>query len=100
MTVEEYIQKQIEKCREWKKHNDVSSLEDCIKWAKKVPEHIRLHIEKFGVEPVDIDMNWDLSYEERANLILESIKEGKPYNEYKMLSKEEQEDYDNGLLFF
>jgi len=49
------------------------------------------HKEKFGVKPNVISMFWSSP---------ERIYEGKPRDEYQMLSKKDQEDYDKGNLQF
>ena len=60
---------------------------------------INKHKETFGVEPIDIGMFWDnpIQYEEN---IKQAIKDNKPYNEYEMLTKEEQKAFDKGELLF
>lgn len=60
---------------------------------------IKEHKEKFGIEPVLIGMFWN-DREQELKGILEAIEKGKPYNEYEMLSKEEQKEYDEGNLVF
>ena len=57
------------------------------------------HIKKFGVEPYVIGMYWS-NPEEITRLIKKAIKTNKPYNEYELLTKEEQKDFDKGNLLF
>ena len=57
------------------------------------------HIKKFGVEPNIIGMFWN-DPEAVILGIVESIEKNKPYDEYKMLSKEEQKLFDDGRLLF
>ena len=58
-----------------------------------------LHIEKFRVEPNIIGIYWD-NPELLEKEILNAIETNKPYNEYELLSKEEQKAFDNGELLF
>lgn len=60
---------------------------------------IKEHKEKFGVEPNIIGLNWD-NPDAVVDGIADAIEEGKPYDEYKLLSKEEREAFDNGELVF
>lgn len=60
---------------------------------------IKEHIEKFGTEPYIIGMFWN-SPETIIDGIIKAIEENKPYNEYKMLTKEEQKAFDDGHLLF
>tara|TARA_R110000868_G_scaffold179544_2_gene419618 strand:- start:2086 stop:2322 length:237 start_codon:yes stop_codon:yes gene_type:complete len=57
------------------------------------------HFEKFGVYPFVIGMFWNDSERLEINIV-KSIETNKPYNEYKLLSDEEQRDFDNGILYF
>lgn len=57
------------------------------------------HVLKFGVKPVIIGMFWQYPNTLKDNII-EAIKNNKPYNEYELLSKDEQKDFDNGALLF
>ena len=60
---------------------------------------INLHITIFGIEPIIIGMFWEDNNVEIDNII-NAIEEGKPYNEYEMLTKEEQISFDKGELLF
>lgn len=60
---------------------------------------LKEHKEKFGVEPNVIGMFWQHP-EKVHESIKKSVKEGKPYDEYLMLSKEDRKAWDNGHLFF
>jgi len=64
-----------------------------------LPTEYEVHIDKFGVEPNVIGMFWSEPKLVLKN-ILESIKDSTPYDEYNMLSKSDQEAYDNGELLF
>jgi len=57
------------------------------------------HIEKFKKEPVIIGLFLDEPLEVDRN-IKQAIKDNKPYNEYELLSKEEQIAFDSGSLVF
>jgi len=57
------------------------------------------HIEKFKKEPVIICLFLDEPLEVDRN-IKQAIKDNKPYNEYELLSKEEQIAFDSGSLVF
>jgi len=57
------------------------------------------HKAKFGVEPNIIGMYWNDPAELMEN-ILEAIETNKPYDEYKLLTKEEQKAFDKGELLF
>ena len=57
------------------------------------------HKEVFKKEPYIIGMFWH-SPEIVVENILQAIKENKPYNEYEMLTKEEQKAFDKGELLF
>ena len=60
---------------------------------------IKEHKQKFNKEPNIIGMYWN-----NPNLVIQNIKNAieanKPYNEYELLSKEEQKAFDNGELLF
>lgn len=62
-------------------------------------ELIKEHLEKFNVEPIIIGLFFS-----RIDIVMDNIKEAikdnNPYNEYEMLSKEEQKLYDSGNLLF
>lgn len=60
---------------------------------------INKHKEQFNVEPNVIGMFWN-DQEQLMNGIIEAIDSNKPYDEYLMLSKEEQEAFDKGDLIF
>ena len=60
---------------------------------------IKKHKEKFGVEPYMIGMFWSQPEIEYQN-IKKAIEDNKPYNEYELLTKEEQEAFDKGELLF
>ena len=57
------------------------------------------HEEKFGVEPVIIGMYF-YDPEQMNRNIIKAVKQGNPYDEYKLLSSEDKKDYDNGNLLF
>ena len=57
------------------------------------------YIEKFGKEPNIIGMYWQDPEQLKENL-LKAIKKDEPYDEYELLSKDEQRDYDAGNLLF
>lgn len=60
---------------------------------------IKEHKKKFNKEPNIIGMFWN-SPEQLIDNILKSIEDNKPYNEYELLTKEEQKAFDNGDLLF
>jgi len=60
---------------------------------------VKKHKEKFGTEPNIIGMFWH-DQEKVMDGIIEAIDENKPYDEYKMLSKDEQKSFDKGELVF
>jgi len=60
---------------------------------------IKEHIKKFGVEPNIIGMFWD-DPEAVMDGIADAIDDGKPYDEYEMLSVDDQRAYDKGDLVF
>lgn len=64
-----------------------------------IPTEYKKHIEKFDVEPNIIGMFWSDIDKVREGII-NAIKTNLPYDEYKMLSKEEQIDFDSGDLLF
>ena len=57
------------------------------------------HKKKFGYYPIKIGMI-GLNEEDVLNDISIAIEENKPYNEYNLLTKEEQTAYDKGELLF
>ena len=63
------------------------------------PEYIKEYIKVFNKEPNIIGMYWnnpDLVMEN----IIKAIETNTPYNEYELLSKEEQKAFDNSELLF
>ena len=60
---------------------------------------IEKHFNKFKIEPNIIGLYFENPKQTYDN-ILEAIKDNKPYNEYELLSKEEQKAFDNGELLF
>ena len=57
------------------------------------------HKKKFNKEPYIIGMFWS-EPEIVINNIIKAIEENKPYNEYELLTEEEQQQYDKGELLF
>lgn len=57
------------------------------------------HNEKFGADPYIIGMFWD-DLEKLSLNIYNAIESNTPYNEYEMLTKEEQKAFDDGNLLF
>lgn len=60
---------------------------------------IKEHIKKFNKEPNIIGMFWN-NPEQLIDNIIKAIEDNKPYDEYELLSKEEQKAFDDGNLFF
>lgn len=60
---------------------------------------IREYVAKFNKEPNIIGMFWN-NPEQLIDNIIEAIETNKPYNEYELLTKEEQKAYDDGNLVF
>ena len=60
---------------------------------------IKEHIKKFNKEPNIIGMFWN-NPEQLIENIIEAIETNKPYNEYNLLTKEEQKAFDKGELLF
>ena len=60
---------------------------------------IKEHIEIFGTNPNFIGLYWD-NQEKQMNELIKAIETNKPYNEYELLTKEEQKAYDSGELVF
>ncbi len=58
-----------------------------------------LHKEKYGVEPNVIGLLWN-DIDEQIELLIKAVEGDKPYDEYQMLSKEDQAAFDKGDLFF
>ncbi|MBC8555222.1 MAG: hypothetical protein H8D23_36880 [Candidatus Brocadiales bacterium] len=58
-----------------------------------------LHKEKYGVEPNVIGLLWrDL--DKQVELLIEAVEGDEPYDEYKMLSTEEQKAFDRDEIVF
>ncbi len=62
-------------------------------------EIIKEHIKKFGIEPVMIGKFWDDNVR-LFNNIADAIDNNIPYNEYNLLTKEQQKAFDAGELLF
>lgn len=60
---------------------------------------IKEYVKQFGKEPNIIGMFWS-SPEKVADGIVKAIETNTPYDEYEMLSKEEQKAFDDGKLMF
>ena len=60
---------------------------------------IKKYFEKFGDYPNTIGLFWQ-DIEESKKHIVKAIETNKPYNEYDLLSKEEQKAFDKGELVF
>lgn len=58
-----------------------------------------LHKEKYGLEPNVIGLLWK-DQDKQIELLIEAVEGNKPYDEYKMLSKENQEAFDKNQLRF
>ena len=58
-----------------------------------------LHKEKYGVEPNVIGLLWN-DLDRQIELLIKAVEGDKPYDEYQMLSKEEQEAFDKHDLVF
>ena len=65
----------------------------------KVNKLAREHERNLGVAPVIIGIYWQRPYLVIRN-ILKAIETKKPYNEYELLTKKEQNLFDNGELVF
>lgn len=59
-----------------------------------------LHIEKFNVKPITIAGYKRYKHDVLNGIIDTVMFEDKPYNEYDLLTKEEQKAYDKGELVF
>ena len=57
------------------------------------------HKEKYGVEPNVIGLLWN-DIDRQIELLIEAVEGDQPYDEYKMLSKKDQEDFDRGEIVF
>ena len=60
---------------------------------------INEYINIFNKEPNIIGMFWN-NQDQLIDNIVEAIETNKPYNEYELLSKEEQKAFDDGELLF
>jgi hypothetical protein len=60
---------------------------------------VKEHIKKFGVKPKVIGMFWNRP-ERLADGIADAIEDGKPYDEYEKLSKDQKKAYNDGGLVF
>lgn len=60
---------------------------------------IKEYKKKFNKEPIIIGMFWN-NPEQLIENIIKAIETNKPYDEYKLLTKEEQKDFDDGKLLF
>lgn len=60
---------------------------------------IQDHIQRFGTDPIILGRYW-MDREKTADLIFKAIEDGKPYDEYKSMSKEMREAWDKGELSF
>jgi len=88
MTVDEYRQKEIQKCKEEKKYIDIVDDDfNCEEY--EVPKYIAKHIEKFGIPPVfDFkDICWDGDLKEIEKAVLESVNKNIPFVVYDWLTK-------------
>lgn len=65
----------------------------------KTLQAIQYHMKKFKKEPIIIGIFFDNPRQEYLNII-KAIKDNKPYDEYELLSKEEQKAFDDGELLF
>jgi len=59
----------------------------------------QLHKDKYGVKPNVIGYLWD-DTDEQFNLLVKAVEGDKPYDEYEMMSKEEQEAFDRRDVVF
>jgi hypothetical protein len=64
-----------------------------------VPIEFKKHKDKFSIEPNIIGMFWS-DQDKVLEGILNAIRNNTPYDEYKMLTKSEQEAFDKGELIF
>jgi len=62
-------------------------------------EAIEKHYKKFKINPYIIGMFWD-SRDTEINNIEKAIKDDIPYNEFFLLSKEQQHSFDNSKFVF
>ena len=63
------------------------------------PDYIKEYIKAFNKEPNIIGMFWN-NPEQLIINIEKAIETNTPYNEYELLSKEEQKAFDDGELLF
>ena len=59
----------------------------------------KLHKDKYGVEPNVIGYLWS-DMDKQFDLLVKAVEGDEPYDEYKMMSKEEQEAFDRDELVF
>jgi len=57
------------------------------------------HKDKFGVEPNVIGLLWN-DIDKQIDLLIKAIEIDEPYDEYQMLSKEDQNAFDKGDIVF
>lgn len=62
-------------------------------------KELDIYIKKFNEEPNIIGMFWN-NPEQLIDNIIKAIETNTPYNEYELLSKEEQKAFDDGELLF
>ena len=60
---------------------------------------IEIHTKKYGIEPNVIGYLW-FNMNKHFDLLVKAVEGDKPYDEYKMLTKSEQEAFDKGELIF
>lgn len=60
---------------------------------------IKYHERILGVKPYIIGIFWDDDKKLNDNII-KAIEDNKPYNEYELLTKKEQKDFNEGNLLF
>ena len=58
-----------------------------------------LHKEKYGVDPNVIGLLWN-DLDRQIELLIKAVEGDEPYDEYQMLSKEEQDAFDRGEIVF
>ena len=58
-----------------------------------------LHKEKYGIKPNVIELLWK-DQDKQIKLLIEAVEGDRPYDEYKMLIKDQQKAFDKGELFF
>lgn len=57
------------------------------------------HYDRFNKKPIIIGVFWN-NLDKIKNNIIKAIENGKPYNEYELLTKEEKKAFDDGNLLF